>query len=255
MPKQQYSTPILSADIENQIADSIEQFQHRQRWKDWGMDKVREQGAAILLYGPPGCGKSITAIYIAKKLHLAILNVNISEYGSHIPGELARNIKNLFGNALIRATQQSKPCPLVFLDECEACLPSRKKLDAHSLWMLEPITALLKEVGEYPGLVVLATNLEIFLDEAVERRLLSKIHIDKPARTERKLIWLAKIPDKFPVKLTDEAAEELSQYDMTGAEIESALILWVGKQLRNNVNLPDFSTLILDVKQKYHKDE
>jgi len=251
MFKPQYATPILSVEIEEQIADAIEQFAHRQKWRDWGLDKVREQGAAILLYGPPGTGKSITAMYIAKKLHLAMLDVNIAEYGSHIPGELARNIHNLFGNALLRAQGAGKPAPMVFMDECDACLPSRKKLDAHSLWMLEPITALLTEISDYPGLVILATNLDSFLDEALERRLIVKIHISRPARLERKRIWLAKVPDKFPTRLTDSGAEDLSQYDMTGAEIENEFLLWAGRQLRQEGSLLDFVTLIKQVEQKY----
>jgi len=254
MVKQLYTTPILSVAIEDKIADAIEQFQHKGLWKEWGLDRVREQGAAILLYGPPGTGKSITAQYIAKKLHLAMLEVNIAEYGSHVPGELARNIRNLFGNAMMRASQQNRPPPMVFMDECDACIVSRKKLDAHSLWMLEPITALLKEISDYPGLVVLATNLDSILDEALERRLLARIHIGRPERVERKRIWLAKWPDKFPTKLIDSVAEELSRYDMSGAEIESAFILWAGRQIRQEITLPDPSTLMLEVSQRFKID-
>jgi len=251
MPKQQYATPILAPAIEEQIADAIEQFTHKQKWKDWGMDKVREQGAAILLYGPPGTGKSITAMYIAKRLHLSMLDVNIAEYGSHIPGELARNIHNLFGNAIVQSQIHGKTLPMVFMDECDACLPSRTKLDAHSLWMLEPITALLKEVGVYPGLVVLATNLDAILDAALERRLLARIYIGRPEKEQRKQIWLAKIPEKFPVKMTEDIALELSRYDLSGAEIENEFLLWAGRLIRQDITEPNFFNLIKQVNQKH----
>lgn len=250
MAKQPYQTPILSDYLQEQVGDAIQAFLHRGKWKEWGLDKIREQGVAILLHGPAGTGKTITAQYIAKKLHLAIKEVSIAEFGSQIPGQLARNIKNIFEGELFRAQRDQKHAPVILLDECDAVLVSRKKISGDMLWMLEPINALLNQIGKYPGLVVLATNLAPILDEALERRLLAKILFGSPEQPERGEIWMAKWPEKFPVQPTDEELDQLSKFPMTGAAIENALLLWAGRILREERE-PVVSELIKQLEDKF----
>src|SRR4029077_8527235 len=139
MSKQPYQTPILSRQLQEQVGDAIQAFLHRGKWKEWGLDKIREQGVAILLHGPAGVGKTTTAQYIAKKLHLALKEVSIADFGSQVPGQLARNIKNIFEGELFREQRDQKHAPVILLDECDAVLVSRKKITGDMLWMLEPI--------------------------------------------------------------------------------------------------------------------
>lgn len=248
MVKQLYSTPVLSDTLQEQIADAIQAFLHRGKWKEWGLDKVREQGVAILLHGLSGTGKTLTAKYIAKKLHLAIKEVSIADFGSHIPGELARNIRNIFESEVFRAQRDQKHPPVIFLDECDAVLVSRKKIGGDMMWMLEPINALLNHIAKYPGLVILATNLAPILDEALERRLIAQIHFEMPAQRERRAIWESKWPDKFPVQPTAEELDRLSERVITGAKIENAFLLWAGRILRQEKE-PVVSELITYVEE------
>jgi SpoVK/Ycf46/Vps4 family AAA+-type ATPase len=250
MAKQPYQTPILSEDLQVQVGDAIQAFLHRGKWKEWGLDKIREQGVAILLHGPPGVGKSITAQYIAKKLHLSLKEISIADFGSQIPGQLARNIKNIFEGELFRAQRDQKHPPVMLLDECDAVLVSRKKITGDMLWMLEPINALLNQIGKYPGLVVLATNLAPILDEALERRLLAKIFFGPPEEPERREIWEAKFPEKFPVQPTEEELDRLGKFPLTGATIENALLLWAGRILREDRE-PVVSNLIELLENKF----
>lgn len=231
-----YQRPILSENLEDRIDDAVQSFLHRGQWKEWGLDRIREQGAAILLHGIAGTGKTITAYYLGKKLHLKVVEVSMADYGSHIPGELARNIKKIFNGELILARQEKRQPPIILLDECDAMIVSRKKLGADMMWMLEPINALLAEIGKYPGLVVLATNLAPFLDEALERRLIAKIKFEKPDKEVRHRIWKAKWPEKFPIQLEDEDLWELADFDLTGAQIENAFLLWSSRCIRTEVS-------------------
>lgn len=227
-----YQRPILSKNLEDKIDDAVQAFLHRGIWRDWGLDKIRDQGAAILFHGPAGTGKTITAYYLGKKLHLGVVEVSMADYGSHIPGELARNIKKIFNGELIVATQEKRQPPIILLDECDAMLVSRQKLGSDMMWMLEPINALLVEIGKWPGLVVLATNLVPMLDEALERRLIARVRFDRPDKEVRHRIWKSKWPEKFPCKPNNGEYWELAEFDLTGAQIENVFLLWSSKCIR-----------------------
>lgn len=251
MAKQNYSTPVLSDELQEKIADAIQSYLHRGKWKEWGLDKIREQGSALLFHGPPGVGKTTTAQYVARKLHLRLHEVSIADFGSQVPGALARNIKSIFEGEISKAQIEQKQLPIIFLDECDAILVSRKKIGGDMMWMMEPITALLHHIGKYPGLVILATNLVPVLDEALERRLIAKIRFDPPAKEERKQIWKAKWPEKFPVQPTEEELIRLSEFQLTGAAIENVLLLWGGRILRED-RQPIVNELIQFIELKYY---
>jgi SpoVK/Ycf46/Vps4 family AAA+-type ATPase len=230
--KPTYQTPILSDDLQDRIGDAIQSFLHRGRWKEWGLDRLREQGAAMLLHGPPGTGKTITAYYIGRKLHLRVVEISLADYGSHIPGELARNLKKQFSGELALAKQEKKQVPIILLDECDAMVNSRKLLGPDMMWMLEPINAMLSEISKYPGLVILATNLVSMLDDALERRLIAKILFPRPDESVRWRIWQNKWPSKFPVQPLPGDLDILAGYDLSGAQIENVFMLWAGRLIR-----------------------
>lgn len=239
-----YQPPILSPAVHDQISDAITGFIRRKVWRDWGMDKLREQGAAILLHGPPGTGKTITAYYVAKRLRVGIREVSMADFGSQIPGQLARNIVKIFTVEQLAARSEHRHYPVILLDECDAMLISRDKLGPNMVWMFEPINMLLAQIGRYPGLVVLATNHVHVLDEALERRVLAKVHFDRPAYPERLAMWKIKWPVKFPTQPSRGEFESLAHYNLTGAQIESAFLLWAGQQIRLEVEQPSISSLI-----------
>ncbi|HXB10647.1 MAG TPA: AAA family ATPase [Bacteroidia bacterium] len=232
--KQHYQRPVLSDELQDRISDAVQAFTNRGKWREWGLDKLREQGAAILFHGPPGVGKTITAYYVGKRLHLGIREISMADYGSHVPGELARNIKRIFKGEQLIAKQKRRQPPVMFLDECDAMIVSRKKLGMDMMWMLEPINALLTEISKYPGLVILATNMVPMLDEALERRLIARVLFTRPERAERVKIWKVKWPIKFPCQPTEAELLTLSEFSLTGAQIENAFLLWAGRNLRTN---------------------
>lgn len=212
--------PILNEDTQHQIDRAIIQFSHRDKWAKWGLNNLREQGAAILLEGPPGTGKTTVANYISMAIRKkGIKSINFAEFGSQIPGEGARQIARLFDEAAKNGGMT------VFLDECESMLWSRDKISGSNTWMLEIIDQLLVEIATYKYLVILATNRADMLDAAVLRRMIATIKVGLPNHETRLALWKDKVPFKYPLKFTDKHRQELARYEgFTGNTIERIIL-------------------------------
>jgi AAA+ superfamily predicted ATPase len=99
--------------------------------------------------------------------------------------------------------------------------------------MLEPVNALLREIGTYPGLVILATNQRPeFLDHALQRRLIGEFEFNVPNYLTRVKLWESKWPAKLPVNMNNGEFADLAHFALTGAGIENAIIDWVSDTLR-----------------------
>ena len=230
--------PIMSSDLERQVMNAVQMYSQRQLWKKWGMHTLRKQGAAILLEGPPGCGKTRIAEYLSLAIRKkGMKEISFADFGSHVPGENARQIRALFEYGKDNGDMT------LFLDECEAILWDRSRAGATAMWMLEVIDELLVQVGKYPGLIILASNKSELLDTGLERRLIARIFVGVPEYRERQLLWRTKMPTALPLKLTPENIDKLSSLVVTGAEIEIAILEMASDALRAK-KLPTFKKLL-----------
>lgn len=208
----------MSKAVEQAVMDSIAAYKHRDIWKKWGLDHLRPQGNCILLWGPPGCGKTHIAEWLALVIKkTGLKELNFAEFGSQVPGENARMIRKAF-----REARENGGMTLL-LDECDAVLWTRKLIGPNNTWMLEIIDEILLQIAKYPFLTILATNNKGILDPAIFRRLIAEIHVDVPDALARKQLWAAKIPSKYPLKFTPTMLDTISQIVATGAEIETVI--------------------------------
>jgi SpoVK/Ycf46/Vps4 family AAA+-type ATPase len=229
--------PIMSAEIERQIMNAVMMYNKRVIWKKWGLHNIRKQGVAILLVGPPGTGKTTIAEYLALKIRRkGIKEVSFADFGSHIPGENARQIKKIFHDARENGEMT------IYLDDCEAVLWDRSRAGSTAMWMLEVIDELLIQIGKYPGLTILATNMPKILDPALDRRILATIYVGIPAIPERFRLWEQKMPSDYPIKLSIAQREKLSTLVLTGAEVENVIIETSADALREDTK-PTFEML------------
>jgi AAA+ superfamily predicted ATPase len=142
-------------------------------------------GGGLLLYGPPGCGKTFLARAVAGELGARFFEVGISDVLDMYVGTSERNVAQIFA-----AARRSAPCVL-FLDEIDALGQKRSHL-THSSTMRNVVNQLLAEMdparnaGE--GVFVLgATNHPWDVDPALRRpgrfdRMLLVLPPDRPAR-------------------------------------------------------------------------
>jgi peroxin-1 len=73
----------------------------------------------LLLYGPPGCGKTYLAAAIAKKYKLNFISVKGPELLNKYIGASEQNVRELFEKAMAQ-----KPC-ILFFDEFDSLVPRR----------------------------------------------------------------------------------------------------------------------------------
>ena len=140
-------------------------------------------GGGLLLYGPPGCGKTFIARAVAGELGAAFAEVGIDDVLDMWTGQSERNLAQLFA-----AARRNAPCVL-FLDEVDALGQKRSHL-THSSSMRNVVNQLLAEMDtERSGVFVLgATNHPWDVDPALRRpgrfdRMLLVLPPDTPARS------------------------------------------------------------------------
>jgi MoxR-like ATPase len=135
--------------------------------------------ASLLVYGPPGCGKTQLARYIAAELSLPLLTARSDALISSYLGSTAKNIRSLFEHAA------SRRCVL-FLDEFDALAKMRD--DKRELGELKRVVISLLQNIDALGpdhLIIAATNHEHLLDPAIWRRFAYRMQLTEPDESGR----------------------------------------------------------------------
>jgi AAA+ superfamily predicted ATPase len=144
----------------------------------------------ILLYGPPGCGKTYIARQLAEELGHYFVEIIPSELASPYIHQSVIQIRELFDAAAEQAPA------VVFIDEFEALVPSREGLGGHQQYKAEEVNeflAHLNSCSEKNIFVIAATNQPQKIDPAVRRtgRLDKLIYVGPPdAEARREMLTL-----------------------------------------------------------------
>jgi SpoVK/Ycf46/Vps4 family AAA+-type ATPase len=134
----------------------------------------------LLFWGPPGCGKTLTARALGHELGLPVLTARLSSVIGSYLGQTGASLRSLFSYA------QETPCVLL-LDELDALGRSRGR--ASDVGELDRVViSLLQELDhtEPAGLIVAATNLASSIDEALWRRFSVGLRFPAPPPKEIK---------------------------------------------------------------------
>lgn len=203
--------PILSADTHSALAALIDQRQRANRLAEIGLEPPK----TLLLEGPPGVGKTLTARYLAAQLDLPLMTVELAALMSSLLGQTGQNLHQLLDHA------RSFPCVLL-LDEFDAV--AKRRDDQSDIGELKRlVNVLLLELERWPqtGLLVAATNHPQLLDPAVGRRFDVTLALASPGQDERMAI-LSRALRRFRLELPDEilAASALALEGATGADLE-----------------------------------
>jgi SpoVK/Ycf46/Vps4 family AAA+-type ATPase len=184
----------------------------------------------ILLYGPPGCGKTFIVRKLAEELSYNIFQLNPSSVATPYVHGAVSNIAKVFETA-----RASTPA-IVFIDEIEGLIPKREELGGHADIKKEEINEFLLQLnnaGDNKILVVGATNRPQMIDTAILRsgRMDKRILVPPPDFEARK--------EMFQLCLTGRPFDKAVDFDtlarMTENYVGSDIELIVAEAAREAV--------------------
>lgn len=159
-PTQARHLMVLDDAVEERFRLIEREYAARERLAKHGLIYTRR----ILMYGPPGCGKTLGAERLSWNTGLPLLKVHFDTLISSYLGESASKLRKVFEAA------HKEPC-ILFLDECDYI--AKRRGDGRDVGEVSRIANTLLQLLEdfdAPGLLLAATNLDEMLDHAIFRR-------------------------------------------------------------------------------------
>lgn len=219
VPNVDIDSVVLPAADKKRIMEVVMNFEATKRKREeYGMEEKYSKGfgSVILAYGKPGTGKTLMANAVAKSLKRKVLLVNFPALGANSAGKI---IQFLFREAKINKA-------VLFFDECEALFMTRDRGNTQ-------INQLLTEIERSSELVILATNRQTEIDEAMFRRINLAIEFKEPDHILREEIWRTLRPEKLPLDDKVDFAELAMKYELTGGFIKNCWIGALGLMIAN----------------------
>ncbi|MEO9531954.1 MAG: ATP-binding protein [Crocinitomicaceae bacterium] len=185
--------------------------------EDWGLNKMIKPGYRALFYGPPGTGKTLTATLLGKHSQREVYRVDLSMIVSKYIGETEKNLARIFDIAQYKDW-------ILFFDEADALFGKRTAANSSNDRHANQQTSfLLQRIEDYPGVIILASNLKANMDEAFTRRFQAMIHFSMPSTEERYRLWQSAFSIGCRLDESIDLYQIAENYEIAGGSIINVL--------------------------------
>ena len=204
----------------------IKPLLHKDLYKAYG----KKIGGGILLYGPPGCGKTHIAKATAGEIDANFINVGINDILDMWLGNSEKNLHEIF-----EVARANKPC-VIFIDEIDALGANRNDINKTAgRTVINQFLAELDGIdSDNDGILVLgATNAPWYIDPAFRRpgRFDRIIFVAPPDVEARKAIYQIQLKGK-PVENIDLKTLAKKSRNFSGADITSSIDIAIENKLQ-----------------------
>ena len=213
-----WSDLVLSPDVMDEVENIIAWLQHSTKiMQHWKLGRNIKPGYRTLFYGPPGTGKTLTATIIGTMTDTDVYRIDLSLVVSKYIGETEKNLGNIFDQAVNKNW-------ILFFDEADALFGKRTQTSsAHDRYANQEVSYLLQRIEDYPGVVILATNLKANIDEAFARRFQSSVHFALPDQEQRLRLWRGMFNDERLLSSDVDLSQLAEKYTLSGGAITNAV--------------------------------
>lgn len=240
---------VLPRHVLEQLQELCGQVRYRARvYGDWGFrDKVAlGSGVLALFSGLSGTGKTMSAEVIAGALGLELFRIDLSSLISKYIGDTEKNLSRVFDDG-------ERSGGILFFDEADSVFGKRSEVkDAHDRYANIETNYLLQRIEDYPGVVILASNMGRNIDPAFQRRMNFAIEFPFPDRDFRERIWRSVFPAAAPLESDVDFAFLAERFSLAGGHIRN-VALSAAFRAADNGGVINMEHLILSMRREYQK--
>jgi SpoVK/Ycf46/Vps4 family AAA+-type ATPase len=187
---------------------------------EWGFGQRVGYGKGMIAMfsGPPGTGKTMLAGLIARALDLDIYQVDLAQVVSKWVGETEKQLGRVFDAA-------ERAHAVLLFDEADSLFAKRTEVkSSNDRYGNLAVNYLLQRLEAYTGVVVMTTNKEAALDEALQRRLTLHLHLEIPEPPERERLWRSMLPANAPRNPDIDFRKLAREFEISGGYIKNAAL-------------------------------
>jgi SpoVK/Ycf46/Vps4 family AAA+-type ATPase len=210
-PETPKSALVIASSIDHRITRIIHEYKQQNKLKAHGLVHRRK----VLLMGPPGIGKTMTARVLAHELNLHLYTIQVDRLVTKFMGETSAKLRQIF--ELIQ-----EQIGVYLFDEFDA-IGGERSLENDVGEMRRVLNSFLQfiERDTSDSIIVAATNSPQLLDRALFRRFDDVMYYEYPTENERKELIKNILGSWMPLKITWNEIIEKSK-NLSHAEIDQA---------------------------------
>lgn len=225
-PRIKLDNIILEESVKNELLGAVDLTKAVEIMKEWGvkpnLSSASFSSVKILLYGPSGTGKTITAQALAGEAEAELFKVDASTLVSPWVGESSKNVRKVF-REFYNYVQSSSRRVFLFMNEADQLLSARGFItQAADKEYNQMQNILLEELENFEGVFIATTNSPDLLDNAWNRRFNVKIKFDIPSYETRVKLWKIHLTDRMPLSSNIDI-RKLAEYELAGGSIANVV--------------------------------